>query len=1152
MEDLSDSRCEALSSVMLEMVLDAFSEGIALIASDCSLAFVSKRFRELWGLQGTARIDDRAALSAALRDMIDGSDQELSALEKLMHNDGSVTIRTRDRRFLELCSGPVPADAPSRYRSLTVNDVSERELLRQKLEVSDSRLNDALRLSSDWMWEIDRNGTVTYSSIDAEKTMGCSLREIVGRPPMDFISPDNPEAVQAGIKALLTNPGAIVDFVEWYTKRDGSRICLRTNAVPLYDEKGVFVGYRGVHEDITAGKLDEISRREMDERYRLIVDTANEGIWMVDENDRTVHVNSKMADMLGCSLEELYNRTTDDFVHPDELSEHREQSRLRSRGEAGSYERRFLKKDGSVMWMSVSVSPVSDGKGAFRGAFAMMTDISLRKRAEEDLRDSEEMFRAVAITAKDAIILANSRDEVYIWNKAAEEMFGYDSLEMRGSKLHNIIGSGINLADKDRNFAHFAETGESDVFGMTLELQCRKKDGAMFPIELSLSRVRLRDEWYALGIMRDITGRKRAEEMLKGSEARYRAIFENTGTAMTALEPDTTISLANAGFERLSGYSKAEIEGKMSWTSFVNPEDLEWMKSQHNLRRKEPDSAVNEYEFRFINRFGETRDIYLTITMIPGTAQSVASLMDITSVRKAERELKASEERFNKAFHSSPVGVTLTTIQDGVCVDVNNEFLRIMGWSREEVIGKETGKLELWYNPDERKRMLEKIRTDGFIHGMEARFRTKSGAILTMLWAAEIITIGEREYLLSSALDITERKRAEEELRAAKEAADAASRAKSEFLATMSHEIRTPMNGIIGLTELLMSSGLSEEQQDYLRLVKLSARNLLELINNILDLSKVEAGKVELNIAPFSLRRLMGGTLTLFSSQVRQKGLAFVYSIDEDVPDELLADGLRLNQVVMNLLGNAMKFTEEGGISVAFEAEPAVNGKILLHCAVSDTGSGIHADKLSGIFEPFTQVDGSYRRRYDGAGLGLTICRDLVRLMGGEIWVESAVEKGSTFHFTVPCEIAEEIEMSDADEQKHLPGIPTLKVLVAENEAINKMVIVSYLKGAGHHVAAVSNGKMAVEAVSNERYDMVLMDINMPEMDGIEATKIIREREAERGGHIYIVALTAYAMKEDRENFMSSGMDDYLAKPMDFSDLDSLMERASGRIALSR
>lgn len=897
---------------ILKTALDASSEGIAMITPGGRVAFLSSRFRTLWNMPLSMEIADTASLFSLMTKSLSDSCQDTASLEKLLSDELTMTLQLFDKRFLEIKSNPVLKDGLPGFIALAARDVSERESLKQSVEFDEKRFNDMLLLSAGWYWEVDRNGVITFCSPDIERSFGFKAEEAIGKRPMDFIASEDPELISERMELMIKTPARLKDFDRWYVHRDGKRVCLLTNAVPIFDGNGEFSGYRGIHTDITSRRLEEISQIERDERYRLIVDTAIEGIWMYDENMETLYVNRKIAEMLGYSVDELYGRKIEEFVHPDELSEHHEQIRMRMKGEVGNYERRFIKKDGTVIWVHISVSPVMDDNGRFKGAFTMTTDITQRKKAEEALRDSEEMFKAVATMANDAIILANSEDNVFFWNKAAEEMLEYTFEEIKGRKLHDVIGYGVDKKSRDSKFAHFSMTGHSEFNGKTVEIQCLKKDGTLLPAELSVSSVKLRDGWYVLGIMRDITGRKRIEEVLKSSEARYRAIFENTGTAMTILEADTIISLANAGFERLSGYPREEIEGKMSWTSFVVPEDLERMRAQHSLRREDPDKSLNDYEFRFKDRYGQIKDIYLTISMMPMSSQSVASLMDISGVRKAERELRSSEERFYKAFHSSPVAMTITTVEDGKFTDVNLEFLRIFGWSREEVIGADIRYINLWVNPEDRRRVIETVRADGFVHGREVLAITKAGAVITMLLSADKITIADKEYLLVSGLDITQRKIAEEELRMAKEAADSASRAKSEFLATMSHEIRTPMNGIIGLTELLLGSALQCEQKEYLRLVKLSARNLLELINNILDLSKVEAGKIELNPAPFSLRRLMGGTLTLFSNQARQKGLAFVYSIDEDVPDDLLADSLRLNQVVMNLLGNAMKFTEGG------------------------------------------------------------------------------------------------------------------------------------------------------------------------------------------------------------------------------------------------
>ena len=579
----------------------------------------------------------------------------------------------------------------------------------------------------------------------------------------------------------------------------------------------------------------------------------------------------------------------------------------------------------------------------------------------------------------------------------------------------------------------------------------------------------------------------------------------------------------NPAWERVLGYSVDELTSS-PFLEFVHPDDRAATTAE--MRGLATGHTTISFENRYRAKNGKYRWMSWNATPYPEQQLIYAAARDIT-------EHKHAEETLNRFFTLSPDMLSITGY-DGYRKIVNAAWERILGFNAEEL--KAVPLFEFVHPADRASAMaqFQKMLADECMISFEGRYRTKDGAYR---WVQSNATpFPEQRLVYASGRDITERKQAEQEIQRLKEEADVANRAKSEFLARMSHEIRTPLNVVIGTGDLLERTALNTEQRQYVRVFQKAANNLLALINDILDLSRVESGRLTLEVSDFELGDLLDSVAELMSVRAKQKGISVVYNVAPQTPPRLRGDPERVRQVLLNLIGNAIKFTENGQVVLHVEPDPKSSAAGALQFSVADTGIGIPAEKLDAIFEVFTQADASITRAYGGTGLGLAISKRLVELMNGRIWAESRPGQGATFYFTAEFGIAASAmppENQVAPLAATLDSLGALRILVVDDSEENRFLISEYLKDFGCRFEFAENGQIAVEKICSSAYDLVLMDLRMPVMNGYEATRRIRGWEEEQGRAITpIIALTASALEAELQNAIDAGCTASLRKPV--------------------
>ncbi len=626
----------------------------------------------------------------------------------------------------------------------------------------------------------------------------------------------------------------------------------------------------------------------------------------------------------------------------------------------------------------------------------------------------------------------------------------------------------------------------------------------------------------------------RETEDRKRIEAERDRFFDASLEMLCIAGLDGFFRRVNPSFERILGFTSAELLEK-PFLDFVHPEDRAATIAE--MATLERGQNTLRFENRYRCRDGSYKWLeWSTPAPRPGENLLYAVAKEITERRR-------TEELLRRMIEASPAALILVDRTRAIA-NVNSQAAKMFGYTPQELLGKDLETLI-----PERFHSSHPTYVDGFFAspvaqaigaGRDLWGQKKNGEEFPVEVGFSPLELEDGVAMLAGIVDITNRRKALDAISKAKESAEAANRAKSDFLANMSHEIRTPMNAVIGLTELVLDTDVTDAQRDYLTMVMQASESLLSIINEILDFSKIEAGKMEIEAADFGIRDIVCDTLKSLAPRAQSKGLEMACRIADDVPEWLVGDAVRLRQVIVNLVSNAIKFTERGEVLVDVWLVSYDDQTVQVRFAVTDTGIGIPPEKQRLVFEAFTQADGSITRRYGGTGLGLAISSRLVSLMGDQLDVQSELGKGSTFSFTLRLPRGKKPVSTDPttrltsilDSLAEATRIHPLNILLVEDGLMNQKIAMALLEKWGHHVTIAINGREAVDALKQPGFDLVLMDVQMPVLDGLEATIEIRNREKTSGGHVPIVAMTARAMLGDREACLKSGMDGYVSKPI--------------------
>lgn len=961
--------------------------------------------------------------------------------------------------------------------------------------------------------------------------------QIIGKTDFDLSWHERAEHYRKDDQLVMKADRPKLHYDESIKCADGSVLYITTSKVPLHDPHGSVIGVLCTYENITDRKLalEELSKNA--EQYRAMLATNLFGFWLVDIDGKILDVNDTYCRMSGYTREELLQYSISDIESSESVEDtfqHIEQ--LMTYG-TDQFESRHRAKDGRIYNVEISTTYLPS-QAKF---IVFIRDISDRKQAETALLESKARYHAIVEDQTDLICRYRPDGRLTFVNDAYLRCFKKKRNEM------------IN-----RNF--IPHIPEPDLARTLEQLRGISPDSPIVNVE---HRVIMADgsvcwqHWVHRGIIafdgviteyqavgRDISKSKRAENELMERNRFLDTLMDAIPVPIFFKDRNSLYLGFNRAYEEFYGKKKEELIGKSVFD--LAPSELAELYHAKDVDLfKNPGSQV--YEAQVMNALGGERTVIFHKASYQGEDGEanglIGAILDITERKAAENALQESREKF-KVYMDNSFDIIFVLNAEGVFQFVSRAWERHFGIPVKDVLGNN---FALFVHPDDIPPCVEHL-TDILNNGQSVtsppyRVKRSDGCWRWFIAnGSRYSDIYNEWQYIGVAHDITDQYEAEEKLRQAKVVAESANLAKSDFLSTMSHEIRTPLNALLGSIELLATSQLVPQQQEYLKDCRASSQMLLQVLNDVLDFSKIEAGKLEVTSEIFSISSMARQLVRIFSGGAGQKGLDLAMSLADDLPVYISSDQHRLRQIISNLLSNAIKFTNNGTVSLKIATDKKSPGpkpdSVDLIITVCDTGIGIPPEKLSSVFDSFTQVENFSTRRHAGTGLGLAICRRLVEIMGGIITLSSEPGKGSIFTVLLPVVVSKTPAQQVITRQIRAKTDSPRNILLADDEELGRTVTTALLQRRGHLVTEVANGAELLDLLRRQSFDIVLSDISMPDMDGLEVARIIRSGELVGvDQHIPVIAMTAHAFQNEVESFLAAGFNAYAAKPVNFEEL---------------